>query len=178
VIRLAVTASGSGFSGTLQICRLEPVTTPNASALVVTFTPAVIATLQTTVPIPAFTPAIGSPVPVPSTTILTGENSAGMEVDSDSDGNPGVTIPSNVGGILVLNAYAGLRINTALNGTLTNATTISGSASFTSTGTVFGSNNPVLTTGNINVTPSSTSIPFTATKLAGNVPCSTVVTMF
>jgi hypothetical protein len=30
----------------------------------------------------------------------------------------------------------------------------------------------------INVTPSSTAIPFTAAKLTGDVPCSTVVSMF
>jgi hypothetical protein len=62
--------------------------------------------------------------------------------------------------------------------TLTDATTITGTAQFSSTGMVFGSNNPILTSGNINVTPSSNAIPFTATKLAGNVPCSEVLTHF
>jgi hypothetical protein len=161
----------------MQICRLNPVTTP-ATALVVTFSPAVISTLQTGITIPSFTPAIGAAVPVPPTTIRTGENGAGMSVDSDSDGNPGVTIPANVGGLIMLNAYAGLTINTTLNGTLTNATTITGTASFTSTGTVFGSDNPLLTMGSINVTPSSSAIPFSATRLAGNVPCTTVASMF
>jgi hypothetical protein len=54
-----------------------------------------------------------------------------------------------------------------------------GTASFTSTGTVFGSSMPtLLSSGMINVTPSSSSIPFTATKLTGDVPCSTVASMF
>ena len=178
VLRLVVTQTATTLDGTLQICRLNPVTTPNASSLVVTFTPAVLATLQTTVSEPAFTAMIGQPVPLPPVTILTGQNAAGMSVDSDMDGNPGVTIPSNVGGIIQLNAFTGLTINTSLTSTLTNATTITGTASFASTGVVFGSDNPILTSGNINVTPSSNAIPFTATKLAGNVPCSEVLMNF
>jgi len=179
VLRLAVTQSAGALNGTLQICRLNPVTTPNASALVVTFSPAVLATLQTSVSVPSFTATIGGAVPLPPVTILTGQNSSGTSVDSDMDGNPGVTVPSNIGGLIMIDAYTGLSINTSLTSTLTNATTITGTASFTSTGTVFGSSNTaLLSSGNINVTPSSTAIPFTATKLAGNVPCSTVVSMF
>ena len=179
VLRLSVSgAPGGALSGTLQICRLNPVTTPNASSLVVQFTPAVLATLQTSISEPAFTAMVGQPVPLPDSTILTGVNAGGTQVDSDMDGNPGVTIPSNVGGILMLNAYTGLTIKTSLKATLTNASTITGTASFSSTGTVFGSDNPILTSGNINVTPSSSAIPFTAAKLAGDVPCSSVVSMF
>jgi len=66
----------------------------------------------------------------------------------------------------------------SLKATLTDASTITGTAAFSSTGMVFGSDNPVLTSGNIDVTPSSTAIPFTATKLAGDVPCSTVLKSF
>jgi hypothetical protein len=121
---------------------------------------------------------IGQPVPLPAVKILTGIDAAGNYVDSDMDGNPGVTIPSNVGGILQLNAFTGLTINTSLTSTLTDAMTITGTTQFSSTGIVFGSNNPILTSGNIDVTPSSNAIPFTATKLTGNVPCSDVLTHF
>src|SRR5262249_20742477 len=165
-------------TGTLEICRLNPVTTPNASSLVVTFSPTVLATLKATVSEPAFTAMVGQPVPLPMVTILSGEDASGNSVDSDMDGNPGVTIPSNVGGIIMLNAFTGLKLTTTLNGTLSDPMTISGNASFTSTGTVFGSDNPILTSGNINVTPASMSIPFTSTKLAGDVPCSQVLTQF
>jgi hypothetical protein len=43
---------------------------------------------------------------------------------------------------------------------------------------VFGSDNPLLTSGSINVTPSSTAIPFTAKKLAGDVACTDVLKNF
>ena len=178
VLRLLVQQSGNTLNGTTQICRLNTVTTPNASSLVVTFTPAVLATLVTTVSEPAFNAMIGQPVPLPAVTILTGQDASGNSVDSDMDGNPGVTIPSNVGGILALNAFTGLRINTSLTSTLSDATTITGTASFSSTGTVFGSDNPILTSGNINVTPSSNAVPFTATKLAGDVGCAEVLSHF
>src|SRR5262249_45018788 len=170
--------TASTLDGMLQICRLNPVTTPNASSLVVTFTPAVLATLQATVSEPIFTAMIGQPVPLPAVTILTGINAAGMSADSDMDGNHGVAIPSNVGGILAINAFTGLTINTSLTSTLTDAMTITGTAQFSSTGVVFGSDNPILMSGNINVTPSSNAIPFTATKLSGNVSCTDVLTRF
>src|SRR5262249_20912747 len=163
-----VSQTASTFSGTLQICRLNTVTTPNASSLVVTFTPQVLATLVTTATEPAFSAMVGQAVPLPTVTIRTGIDAAGNSVDSDMDGNPGVTIPSNVGGILQVDAYTGLTITNGIMGTLTDASTITGTASFSSTGVVFGSNNPVLTSGNIDVTPSSNAIPFTATKLAGD----------
>jgi hypothetical protein len=35
-----------------------------------------------------------------------------------------------------------------------------------------------LTSGNIDVTPSSNAVPFTATKLAGDVGCAQVLTRF
>ena len=43
---------------------------------------------------------------------------------------------------------------------------------------MFGSDNPLLTMGNINVTPSSTSIPFSAKKLARDVACADVLKNF
>jgi hypothetical protein len=178
VLRLLVSQSASTFTGTVQICRLNPVTTPNASSLVVTFTPTVLATLVTTVTEPSFTATVGAAVPLPAVKILTGIDASGASVDSDNDGHPGDTIPANVGGILALNAYTGLTIQTSLTASLTDASTITGTASFSSTGTVFGSDNAILTSGSINVTPSSTSIPFSATKLAGDVSCADVLTRF
>src|SRR5262249_31758031 len=123
---------------------------------------------------------VGQPVPLPPTTILTGVNAMGMSIDSDADGNPGVTLPSNIAGLIMIDAYVGLTINTSLTATLSDPNTITGTASFNSTGTVFGSNNPAVLPagGSINVTPSSSAIPFSAAKLAGDVPCSTVVMQF
>jgi hypothetical protein len=178
VLRLLVAQSGGTLNGTFQICRLNTVTTPNASSLVVTFSPKVLATLVTTVSEPAFDAMIGQAVPLPAVTILTGLDASGKSVDSDMDGNPGVTIPSNVGGILQLDAYTGLTIKTSLTSTLSDASTITGTASFSSTGMVFGSNNPILSSGNIDVTPSSNAVAFTATKLAGDVGCAEVLSKF
>lgn len=178
VIRLAVTESAGTLDGQLDICRLNATTTPNASSLVVTFTPAVLATLMGTGTEPAFTAKVGEAVPFPSITILSGVNASGTSVDADSDGHPGVTIPSDIGGLISLDAYVGLTIKTTLTSTLTDADTITGTTNFSTNGTVFGSNNTLLTSGTISVTPSSTAVPFTATRLDGDVPCSQVLTHF
>ncbi|HVU00206.1 MAG TPA: hypothetical protein VHE30_00590, partial [Polyangiaceae bacterium] len=178
VLRLLVTRSAGQLNGQLDICRLNTVTTPNASSLVVTFTPAVLATLTASASEPDFVATVGSPVPLPPITILSGRDAGGASVDSDADGNPGVTIPSNIGGVLSLNAYVGLTISSSLTSTLTDPTTLNGTADISTTGQVFGSDNPVLTSGTISVTPTSPSVAFTATKLPGDVPCADVLTRF
>jgi len=144
----------------------------------VTFTPAVIATLSTTTTENDFTATVGGAVPVPDMTILSGMDAMGKQVDSDMDMHDGVTVPSNIGGIIMLNAYTGLTIKVSLKATLKDANTITGTTSFTTTGTVFGSDNPILSSGMINVTPDSTAIPLTSTRLMGDVACADVVKMF
>jgi hypothetical protein len=105
-------------------------------------------------------------------------DSASKQVDADNDTHPGVTVPSDIGGLIQLNAYTGLDIKVSLTSTLTDASTITGTTSFTTAGTVFGSDNPILSSGDINVTPTSNAIPFTAKKLAGDVACADVLKNF
>jgi len=179
IIALQLSKAAGKLNGVFSICKLTTVTTPNASSLTVQFTPKVISTLTTTMSENDFTAMVGQPVPVPALEILSGETAGGVSVDADADNHPGVTIPSNIGGILPINAYVGLDIKVAMKATtLTNANTITGTTSFTTDGKVFGSNNALLTMGTISVTPSSSSIAFTATKLAGAVACSDVLTHF
>jgi hypothetical protein len=97
-------------------------------------------------------------------------------VDSDGDGVYGITLPTHLfGGALNLWAYAGLTMNVSLaNMKLTNATTNTGTTAFPTTGFIFGSTAGA--TGTLNVVPDSSAVPVTAIKLAGNVPCTTVLT--
>jgi hypothetical protein len=179
VIRMSLTKAGGQLKGTFQICKLTTTSTPDPTTLAVTFTPAVIATLQTTFSETDFTAMVGAAVPTPTIEILSGEDAKGNAVNSDGDKNPGDTLSTSIaGGLIAFDAYVGLDIKTTLNSTLTNATTITGTTSFTTSGKVFGSNPPYVTSGTITVAPNSTSIPFTATKLAGDVLCPTVLTMF
>jgi hypothetical protein len=176
VLRLAISNSGGTQTGKIEICQLATTTTPNAQSLVVTFTPAVLATLNATATQPTPTVNVGGPVPVPPFTILSGINASNAQVDADGDGNPGVTIPANIGGLIQVDAYTGLTIDIGLTATLQNASTITGTTAFATDGLVFGSSNPaLLSSGTISVTPSSNAVPFSASKLAGDVPCSQVL---
>jgi len=178
VIRLSLSKANGKLNGTFNICRLTTTTTPDPNSLKVTFTNAVIATLGTTLSENDFTATVGAAVPVPDIEVLSGQDSSGKQVDSDNDGHPGDTVPSNIGGAIMLNAYTGFDIKISMASTLQDASTIMGTTNFTTSGTVFGSDNPLLTSGSINVTPSSKAVPFTAKKLAGDVACADVLKNF
>jgi hypothetical protein len=181
VIALQLSKSAGKLNGTFNICRLNVVTTPDPNSLKTTFGAAVIATMVTTMSENDFTAMVGSAVPVPNLEIFSGETSGGTQVDADNDTHPGVTIPSNIGGVIAISAYVGLDIKVALKSTLTDPNTITGTTSFTTVGKIFGSSNTLLLnsmSGNINVTPTASAIPYTATKLAGAVDCAQVLTHF
>jgi hypothetical protein len=178
VTRIVVTGSADALNERLEICRLQTTSTPNASALAVTYPPAAVAALNDARAQPSFVASVGSPFPVPTFTILAGLDASGQAVDADQDGNPGVTLPSNIGGVLAIDAYVGLKMDVSITATLNAPDTLNGTTSFAVSGTVFGSNNPVLSSGSINVVPASTEVPLTARRLDGDVPCSSVVSMF
>jgi hypothetical protein len=174
VIRLSLTKAAGKLNGTFAICKL----TTNGTNLTVTFPDPVLATMHTTISENDFTAMVGSNVPVPDIEILTGQDAQGNKVDSDNDMNDGVTVPSKVLGLVMINAYMGLDIKVSLTGKLTDMNTITGTTKFSTTGKVFSSDMPaLLSSGNINVVGPD-SVPFTSKKLAGDVPCSSVVTMF
>ncbi|HEX7477421.1 MAG TPA: hypothetical protein VF331_06420 [Polyangiales bacterium] len=163
---------------TYAICDLTSVTTPDPAKLIVTFTPAVIATLTT-----KFTESVGAlhagdSVPFPKLTILSGVDAAGKTVDSDSDSHPGVTIPASIGGQLSMKGYVGLTVEASLTSKLTGPDTLDGTVSVTANGMIVGSDNPLLTSGTISVVPKTSEIPFSAARLAGDVPCSEVLKHF
>lgn len=178
IVRLFVTEAAGTLNATFDICKLTAVTTPDPTTLSVTFTPAVIATLSASVSESAPVVNVGDSLPIPAVTIRSGITASGTPVDSDADSHPGVTIPGNVGGALPVNAYVGLTIQASLSPQLTAPDSISGTADFTASGIVFGSDNPLLTSGNISVTPQSPNVPFTAKLLPGDVPCADVVSQF
>jgi hypothetical protein len=175
VMRLVLTETASALDVRYDICELTAVSTPDPTALGVTFTPAVIATLTTTVSEP-FTPvSVGDAIGLPPLTILSGIDGSGNAVDADADTHPGVTVPGTTWNNTSVNAYVGLTIQTTPSPKLTAPDAMGGTVSFAANGKVFGSDNPLLTSGDISVVPDSTAIPFTAKLLAGDVPCSDVL---
>jgi hypothetical protein len=176
VIRLFVAPTTGTLNMTFDICKLTVVTTPDPKTLSVTFTPAVLATLTTSASEPAPVVNVGDAVPIPALTILSGVDASGNRVDADADSHPGVTLPGNVFGTIALNAYAGLTVNASFSPKLTAPDAISGTASFAATGKVFGSDNPLVTGGDMSVTPTPSDVPFTAKLLPGDVPCADVLT--
>jgi hypothetical protein len=186
ILRLNISQSGSNFVHKLELCSLATPTTPDPNALVVTYKPAMLATMVATASIPVYTPTIGGPVTIPQLVIQTGSNKkctgscvAADFVDSDADGQPGITLPAVLGGAISVDAYGALTTTINLSSsTLQDANTIVGNAAFAADGQVLRTNNPLVPGGQIQVTPSSPTTPISAKLAAGDVPCSTVLGMF
>ncbi len=175
VLRIFVQQSGGTLSNHLELCRLN--TQTSGGSLVVNFPASVLSLLVDDETVPAPNLTIGGPVPLPTFDVRTGEDAAGMPVDSDGDGNPGVTVPTTLLGNTI-QSFVGLDLTLSFpSATLTDANTITGDSAFTTMGTVFDTN-PLHLMGPINVTPSSPTTPFVSTRLPGDVPCSQVLTMF
>lgn len=186
VIRLNISESGGNFVHKLEICKLATPTTPDPNALVVSYSPAMLATMVATASVPVYTPTVGGPVTVPQFVIQTGSNKvcsgscvASDFVDSDGDGQPGVTLPAVLGGLITVDAYGALTTTINLSSaTLQDAETIAGDAAFSTHGQVLRTNNPIVPGGPIQVQPSTPTTAISAKRLAGDVPCSTIVGMF
>jgi len=182
-LRLVITKPGANYVEKIELCKLA---TPNPT-LVTTYPPALVQTLVATAPFSA-TPAIGGALPLPLQTIQTGSSIAchgncapGDFVDSDHDGNLGVTIPTFLAAPVNqnLNAFVALTVPVGLSGgILTDANTINGGGVFSAAGQFYGTDNPGLpASGTIDVTTTAPSVPVTIKKMgAGDVPCSTVLT--
>jgi len=185
VIRVHISQSGGNFVHKLEICKLATPTTPDPNALRVSYSPAMLATMGATASIPVYTPTVGGAVTIPQFVIQTGSNKVCSGscvesdfVDSDGDGQPGVTLPASVG-IFTVQAYGALTTTINLSSsTLTDAQTIAGNAAFSTAGQVLRTNPPLLPSGAIQVQPSTPTTAVTAKRLAGDVPCSTVAGMF
>jgi hypothetical protein len=174
-IRFAVTHTAGKLRADFEICALSTETQPEPELLIVSFPPALIATLRTSVN--ADLPALrtGDVVPLPALTIRSGFGAGTQPADSDADSHPGVTVPANLGGILPIEVYTGLTVQASITGRLTTANEITGSATFSVTGSVFGSDTPLLSEGTLSVAPKSGAVPLTVKRLAGDVPCSEVL---
>src|SRR5262249_24778491 len=92
VLRLVNTTSGDTVSSHLELCPVNTVTTGNS--LVVNIPTSITALLVDTQTIPPQTVTIGGPLTLPAFTVVVGEDAGGNPVDSDGDGNPGVSIPT------------------------------------------------------------------------------------
>jgi hypothetical protein len=182
--RWVVTESSGNLVEQLELCNLSLRSTTDPNALVTTFNTAALATMVGTASIPTFTPTVGGPVTIPPITIQTGSNIpcngscvAADFIDSDHDSNPGTSISANIGGSLSLVAYSSLTIPTTMtDAVLTDANTIDGWWGFSAKGQILKTTFALYPGGPISVTPYDAASPFTAKKLAGNVPCSTVLT--
>lgn len=186
VIRLHISQSGGNFVHKLEICKLATPTTPDPNLLRVTYSPAMLATMGATASVPVYTPTVGGAVTIPQFVIQTGSNKAcsgscGASdfVDSDGDGQPGVTLPATLNNAITVDAYGALTTTINLSSsTLTDAQTITGNAAFSTTGQVLRTNNILVPGGPIHVQPSTPTTAVSAQRLAGDVPCSTVAGMF
>jgi hypothetical protein len=180
VERTVITKSGSTITARFDICKLSTTGTMSDSSFSINY--GSVSSLFTTSPTePDFPAYIGGSVSFPDFVIMTGWNSSGSAVDSDSDGNPGITLPVTAVG-MSFDAYTGLTINTVFeNMTLQTATSISGTVDFSANGHIFDAYYAAFSyhtgdMGVLTVTPSSNAIAVNLIKLTGTVSCSTVLT--
>ena len=205
VQRIVTTKSGNDLNFHFQICSLST-TNSVGIPFSTDYSPAVLATFNATASqsdqcvqaggaftVPSFTinSGWGGPPPPTNNTCPAPPNafthpypyspgtlptSCSGAVDSDGDGVYGITLHTHLfGGALNIWAFAGLTMNISLNNmVMTDANTITGNSSFPTTGYIFGSDSGA--TGILNVVPNSNAVPVTAIKLAGDVPCATVLT--
>jgi hypothetical protein len=169
---------------TFSICKLSTV----GSVLAPGYSQALVKTLETTVPQEGSTLyRIGDSIPFPTFTVYSGQDATGKSIDAapppfpggDSDGKPGVTIPTMILNLFTINVYAGLVITISLNDVaLVDATTLTGNTSFSSHGTLFGSTSSFLVKAgsSIDVATNDPTIPFSATKLDsdGSTTCAEI----
>ncbi|HKA30026.1 MAG TPA: hypothetical protein VKH82_11650, partial [Candidatus Binatia bacterium] len=175
VLRIFNSTSGGTVTSHLEFCRVNTATTD--VSLVVNIPTSITALLVNDQTSPVQNLTVGGPVSLPSFNITVGQDAAGNSADTDHDGNPGVSIPTQLQGsneTMFSSLVIGLSFPSA---TLTDANTISGQLTVTTTGKVFGGT-PLNLTGNLSVVTGTPTVAFTSTRLTGNVPCSQVLTMF
>jgi hypothetical protein len=175
ILRIAIAQDGTDLSNHLEFCQLNTAT--DGGSLVVNFPDTVLPLLTDDQTIPAPDVDVGDPVPVPDFAIEVGQDADGNPVDDDADGDDGVTIPTVLLGTSIM-AFSGLDIGLSFPAvTLTDADTLTGDSAFATAGTVFDTQ-PLGLSGPISVTPDNPTTPFTAARLAGDVPCSEVLDLF
>jgi hypothetical protein len=174
-LRLHIVQSAGTLNATFEICQLSTQTLPEAEALRVSFPPALIATLRGKTTSSVSEIRAGDALPVLELTIRSGIDAGEKPLDSDADSHPGVTVPANVGGSLMISVYAGLTLEASIASRLSADGKLTGTADFSVNGNVFGSDNASLTEGMLSVAPKSDAVSLSATRLAGDVPCSEVL---
>lgn len=150
VLRYAVSQDGTDFATELQICDMQTPSTPDPVKLAITYTPEVLATMTGSASIADYSLVVGDAVEFPAIQILTGVDADGVAVDDDADGYAGVTLPVVSRGVVSVDAYSGLVIDSSLvDAVLSDADTIVGTADFTTGGEVFSFSNPLFPGGPI-----------------------------
>jgi len=178
----------SNFVYKLEICKLATPTTPNPDSLVVTYGTAALATMVATASGPASDPAVGGTVTIPQMVIQTGSNKvctgscvATDFIDSDGDGQPGITLPSVLAKSIFFDAYVALTTTVPqATATLQDANTMVGTSSSSTAGQVLRFNPATFGPGPITVVPTNPSTPSTMKRATGgvDVSCSTVLQQF
>jgi len=178
VFRMVMAKSGDRLDSKVEICALSAITTPDPQTLTVYLSDAAIATLTTSVSESAPSVGVGDVVPLPALNVLTGIDASGQPVDSDGDMHPGVTIGANVGILGSLLGYAGMTVKASFHLSMKDENTLAGTGQISSTGVIFGSNNPLLPSATISVTPKMPDVPLTLARIAKDMPCSEVLKQF
>ena len=164
-VRLDVKEENGQLNTVVELCEL----TTDSASLKVDYSKA-IQYFKGSISIPSQSFAAGDKLPLPEINILVGQDDAGKSVDVDNDGKAGVTLPSTALGVLKLNAYTGLKLTLKLDATLASADSITGNGLLNSVGTIYGSDNALVTGGALNVVQKGPA-PFNAKHFAGSVSC-------
>lgn len=165
-MRMHITENDGQLRAQIDVCRLST----DSTVVRVNYTP-ILSHLTRIVDLPAFTPAVGSEVPIPEVMFQVGQDDAGNAIDDDGDQHPGITLPVNALGAIDLDAYAGFVVRSGLSLVLTDEDTLRGTLEFSAVGQMFGSSNPLLTAGELRVTPTGAAPTLTAKHFRGDVPC-------
>jgi hypothetical protein len=194
VQRLYINQVGDNYVAKFEICSLS---TTKPALFSVEYSDAVLESLSGTESTPWACYKVNDTVNLPNFTIMSGWGGSVTQncndcaitpapteccgaIDSDGDDIFGISLPTAIGNCpdcMRLTGYAGLTMNVSLsNMVLQNATTTSGQTSFPSNGYIFGTTYGATGKGELNVTPDPAVVNVTAIKLAGDVPCATVLT--
>jgi hypothetical protein len=165
-LKLFVKREGGKLSADVAICNLAT----TSASLVLGFD-RVEPFIKLTESIPDFEATVGGKVPLPDVVFNIGQDAAGTAVDLDGDTFPGGTVGVIALGLLPLDAYVGLKLKITMDATLADPETVTGNATFSGDGNVFGSNFPLLTSGFVTVTQTLMPTPFSAKHYAGDVAC-------
>lgn len=169
-MRIHVTERDGMLRAQIEVCRLIT----DSPLVRVDYQP-VLPYLTLTADLPAFTPTKGGRVPLPELVYQVGQDDGAMPIDEDGDQRPGVTLPVTAAGALKVDTYTGFILRARIEAVVAEEGTLNGTLSFSTVGQLFGSNNPLLTSGEILIRQAAAAPAFTARRFEGDVSCADVM---